>query len=254
MERQNAILDMVKKNGAVTCADLVAQFQVSMETIRRDLLILEQAGQLQRVHGGAVSTGNMQPMLDLQQRNRFHSAEKMSLSQTAAAYIQEEDILAVDSGSTAILFAQMLKSHFTKLTVVTYSMDVFEALCDWKDFRVILCGGDYRKEERAFCGALTLAQLEKLHVQKVFLFPTAVSLQSGICDFDQELYLLQKQLLLTGEEIFILADSSKFEKKSLLQLSPIRKDYIYITDENLPAEIARLYEENGIQISKGKLS
>lgn len=250
-ERQNAICALVKKDGAVTTGKLMSQFQVSIETVRRDLLILEQAGQLVRVHGGAVAPGAMQPMLELPQRNQSHSQEKRLLSEAAADFVRDGDILAVDSGSTAILFAQTLKERFSRLTVVTHSMDVFQLLCDHRQFRVILCGGDYLQQERAFHGALTLEMLRKLHVQKVFLFPSAVSLEFGICDYQLELYQIQKQLLTTGEELFILADSSKFEKKALLQLTPMQRDFVYITDSGLPEEIYKLYTENGIRIITG---
>ena len=164
---------------------------------------------------------------------------------------EEGEILGVDSGSTAILFAQALKERFRKLTVVTHSRDVFELLCDYEAFTVILCGGHYLGQERAFYGPLALETLGKLRVQKGFLFPSAVSLEAGICDYQQELLTVQKALLEASEQVFVLADSSKFEKKALLRLSDMERNYTYITDGGLPEEIRRLYTENGIRIHTG---
>lgn len=251
-ERQDAICAMVKKDGAVTTGRLMEQFAVSIETVRRDLLVLEKAGKLLRVHGGAVAAGDMQPMLALPQRNQANSGRKQSLSRAAAELVSEGDIVAVDSGSTAILFAQALKERFSKLSVVTHSRDVFDQLCDHREFTVILCGGHYLKEEKAFYGSLALETLAKLHVQKAFLFPSAVSLEFGICDYHQDLYQIQKQLLSSAEAVYILADSSKFEKKALLQLSPMKREYTYVTDSDLPEEIKKLYAENGLQVIKGE--
>lgn len=250
-ERQEQICAAIKKNGAVTTGALVEAFGVSLETIRRDLLELEKAGRLTRVHGGAVAAGEMQPPMELPQRNRSHSAQKLALSRLAAELVEEGEILGVDSGSTAILFAQALKERFRKLTVVTHSRDVFELLCDYEAFTVILCGGHYLGQERAFYGPLALETLGKLRVQKGFLFPSAVSLEAGICDYQQELLTVQKALLEASEQVFVLADSSKFEKKALLRLSDMERNYTYITDGGLPEEIRRLYTENGIRIHTG---
>jgi len=250
-ERQDLICALVKKDGAVTTGALVARFGVSVETIRRDLLELERAGRLTRVHGGAVAAGDMQPLLELPQRNLAQSSQKQALSWVAAELVSEGDMIAVDSGSTAIHFAQALKERFSELTVVTHSRDVFDLLCDHARFTVILCSGHYLKGERAFYGPLVLDTLQKLHVQKTFLFPSAVSLEGGICDYQQELYPVQKQLMACGEKIFVLADSSKFERRALLRLSAMKCEYTYITDGELPEEIKELYRENGIQLING---
>ena len=250
-ERQALICDSLKKNGAVTTGGLVSELGVSIETVRRDLLDLEKAGRLTRVHGGAVAAGDMQPPMELYQRNRSHSPQKQALSRLAAEYVSEGEFLAVDSGSTAILFAQALKERFRKLTVVTHSRDVFDLLCDHKDFTVLLCGGHYLRQERAFYGPLVLDALGKLRIQKSFLFPSAVSLEDGICDYQQELLSVQKSIISIAEQVYILADSSKFEKKALLRLADMDRRYTYITDGQLPAEIRNLYLENGIRIYAG---
>lgn len=248
-ERQNLICELLQKNGAVTTAGLMEHFHVSIETIRRDLLVLERNGQLFRVHGGAVSGNNMQPYPELPQRNLSYSAQKRALSLTAATFISEGDLIAIDSGSTSNVFAQVLKESFRELTVVTFSRDVFELLCD--RFTVILCSGHYMKDEHTFYGPLTLDSLSKLHVQKAFLCPSAISLEYGICDYQEPLYLLQKQLLHCGEETFVLADSRKFEKKALYHIEAMRSEYRYITDDELPEELKKLYAENGIHIYTG---
>lgn len=250
-ERQSKIQRMLQKDGAVTTSNLVALFDVSVETIRRDFLTMEQNGLLTRVHGGAVANGEMKPFADLAHRNLEFGDQKKELAATAARFVNDGDYIAVDAGSTAIAFAEALKERCSDLTIVTYSSDVFEILRNHKNFSVILCGGHYKKNENSFFGNLTLEMLERLHVQKAFVFPSAISLEFGICDYQQDFYLLQKKLLAISDSIFILADSSKFEKKALMKLDDMRPEYTYITDSRLSGELKNIYEENNLKIFNG---
>lgn len=252
-ERQNKIYDIIQRDRAVTTAMLVRAFGVSIETIRRDLLTLEQCGKLMRVHGGAVAKTEMKPFLDLNQRHKEFRKQKHALSMKAADFIDDGDIIGVDCGSTAIYFAEVLKEKFSQLTVVTHSKEVFNILCDHKDFSVILCGGHYLREEIAFCGELTLNMLRNLHIQKSFIFPSAVSLEYGICDYHKDLYQIQKQMMASSDKVHILADSSKFEKSGLLKLDSMKTEYVYVTDSSLQGDVVNLYKENHIQIYLGEL-
>ncbi len=245
-ERQEKICQMLCENGAVTTAHLVQVFDVSVETIRRDLLSIEQQGRLTRVHGGAVASGGMKPYYALPRRNQEFSKEKRELAQVAMAFIREGDYIGLDTGSTANVFAEVLKEQFENLTIVTHSMDLFEILTD--QFPVILSGGRYLKEEKAFYGALALESFDHLRVQKAFIFPSAVSLRFGICDYQQDLFPMQKKLIEIADQVFVLADSSKFESRALLKIDDMRPEHYYVTDSLLTDELKNLYVENGMQI------
>ena len=251
-ERQSKIYGLVKRKGAVTTAELMEAFSVSIETIRRDLLVLEQSRMLQRVHGGAVAVGEAKQFQTLAGRKEENERQKRELVRTAAQLVREGDTIGIDSGSTAILFAEAVRERFSCLTVATYSLDVFEILCRHKQFQVMLCGGYLYKEENSFYGCFAVEMLKKIHLQKVFLFPLAVSLQYGICDYQKELYPMQRQLIDSGDPVYVLADSSKFGKNSLLKLGDMNPGYIYITDSGLPDELSKLYRENHIKIITGK--
>ena len=248
-ERQDKIYDIIKNNDAVTTSALVKLFGVSIETVRRDLLEMERQGLLLRVHGGAVAMGEMKPYLNLNERNKEFTEEKQQLALRASEFIAEGDIIGIDSGSTAISFSEVLKEKFSNLTVVTHSVDVFNLLCD--RFSVILCGGHYLPNEKAFYGSLTLSMLKNLHMQKAFIFPSAVSLEFGICDYQRDLYQIQEQMIKSSDEIFVLADSSKFEKKALLKLDNMKTEYRYITDCKINSELKKLYREHNINLYIG---
>ena len=247
-ERQNEIDALLQKNGAVTTGDLMTRFDVSLETVRRDLMVMEQQGRLARVHGGAVVHGEMKTYAELRVRNLEYSDEKLMLGRAAAQLVQEGDIIAIDAGSTALGFAEALKARLSRLTVITHSLDVFECLCNYRDFSVILCAGHYMRAENAFYGALTLGVLRELHAPKLFLCPAAVSLRGGICDFNLELFQIQQQMLKIADEVYVLADSSKFEKNALLKLDDMKSNYCYVTDNGLPPELRKLYAENGLRV------
>ena len=100
-ERHNAIVKTIKKGGAVTTASLVKSFKVSIETIRRDLLQLEKEGVLKRVYGGAVDKSGMKAFHSLQKRNEENEDLKRELSKNAADFVNENDVIAIDTGSTA---------------------------------------------------------------------------------------------------------------------------------------------------------
>lgn len=252
-ERQDKIYDMIQHSRAVTTAMLVQTFGVSTETIRRDLLEMEQNGRLMRVHGGAVAKTEMKPFLNFDQRHKEFKAQKYALSVKAAEFIKEGDIIGVDCGSTAIYFAEVLKEKFSRLTVITHSKDVFDLLCNHKDFTVILLGGHYSREDKAFYGELTLNTLRDLHIQKAFIFPSAISMEYGIYDFQKDLYQVQKQMMKVSDKTYILADSSKFEKTGLLMLDAMKQDYVYVTDASLPDAVAKLYKENNLEIYMGEI-
>ena len=251
-ERQHKILEMLKKSGAISTTDLVRQFDVSIETIRRDLLFMENSGLLLRVHGGAVQKGTMQTFSSLKSRNLEHSEEKSNLSKKAIEFISNGDIIGIDAGSTAISFAEEIRNNFSFLTIITHSLDVFNILSGHKDFEIILCGGNFIPEERSFYGPLTANMIDSLHFKKVFLFPSAVSLKFGISDFSTELFQIQQHLLKSADEVYVLADSSKFEKNAIMKLDNMRESYTYITDGNLPDDLKKLYEENNIKIYTGE--
>lgn len=250
-ERHSKIRAALTKTGAVTVAELAKAFGVSDETVRRDLLALEREGILSRVHGGAIAVATIKPAGEFSVRIDEHRREKNELSQLAAELIEEGDIIAVDAGTTALEFADVIKDKFKNLTVITHSLGVFNILSHAETIQTVLVGGNYDKGEDAFWGHLTAQNLRSLHVAKAFIFPTGISLSCGISDFHLKLADVQHTLLSIADKIIVLADSSKFEKTSLCKLCDLKPEHIYVTDKNLPDTVYDLYRENNITLLKG---
>lgn len=247
-ERYRLIVDGVNKNGAVTTAELIKKFNISAETVRRDLLKLEKENMIQRVHGGAVASGAMKAHENLEERIKSNVTEKSELSVTAAGFIEEGDFIFIDSGSTAVCLSEAIADKFDSLTVVTHCLDVFKRLNGVKNIKVILCGGYFSCEDNAFYGEMTKEMLGKTHLKKAFVFPSAVSLKYGIFDYEPELMAIEKKAIEVSNEVFVLADSTKFEKTALFKLDDMKSDYTYITDSSLAQNLKAIYEQNGIKI------
>lgn len=246
--RREEICNLLKSHSAVSTTMLAERFGVSIETIRKDLLFLEKEFRLVRVHGGAVANSTSKPYQNLSKRMNDMRTEKFEISSIASSYVKNGDVIAIDTGSTAIEFINVLKDRFDSLTIITHSMDVFQRACNHKNFNIILCGGYYLREENSFYGSIAKDMLDNIHVEKAFIFPYALSLKNGICDLNPQLSEIQKKLISISDSVIVLADSSKYEKSALLKVSDMNPRYIYISDSKLPKEIKEVYKDNEINI------
>lgn len=247
-QRHNQIQQLLAKNGAVTVAQLTELFGISMETVRRDLSAMEQAGRLTCVHGGALPAAKAQIYSPLQLRLHAQTSEKHAIAQVAAKLVEEGDYISIGGGSTAVHFARALKQHIQNLTVVTYSKAVFDELRDVAGYQVIMPGGRFDPKEDIFYGDVTLQLLARVHVHKGFLFPFAVSLEHGLSNHNQIFCESFRQLLRSCDQAYVLSDHSKFERTAPYRAAAMLPEYIYITDAGLPQQLRQLYAENGLQI------
>ena len=247
-ERRNQIVELVNKLGSVTVQELVNRYEVSLESIRKDLSYLEKENQLKRVHGGAVALSKMKTFRQLNERIDQHKERKITLAKRAVSFISDRDMIAIDSGSTAAALIPFLAELPFSLTIVTHSLAVFSQLKDHPRHKVLLIGGQYLKEEAAFYGNLALDSIENLHVSKAFICPSAVSITHGISDYEPHLILIQKSYIAHADEVYVLADSTKFEKNALMRICDIGVPNAIVTDDRLDPGVLELYQKNHIRI------
>ncbi len=252
VERQKEIMDLLKEKEAVRISELTGRFSVSVETIRRDLLELEKQNFLKRVHGGALRIPRGGEYPARQERTQRNRERKEELVRYARGMVRENDTIMVDCGSTAVEFARMLAENFERLTVITNSLEVFETLRVREQYELFLCAGFFLHRENAFYGAWALEALDHFHAATAFLFPSAISIQYGIMDYDKDLYPVQKKMIERSAAAVFLADSGKFEKSGLLKLADLGEGCCIVSDSGLRDEIRELYRENGIRIISGR--
>lgn len=247
-ERYNHICNIVEENGFASITELANELKVSGETIRRDLRYLENHNKLIKTHGGAISIQQRNEAKTLEIRNDECNELKDELSEYALRFIKEEDTIAIDSGSTAIQFCKKIAKTFSKLTIVTNHTDVAYCFKNCRDITVIVCGGLFIPEENAFYGDMAADFLEKLHVSKAFIFPSAISLKNGISSCNHKLAGIQKTYFKIADKVIILADSRKFESSGFIKLSDVTPLCTFVTDRSLNKEILDLYKEKGISV------
>lgn len=248
-ERRNKILELLNRRSSVTVAELTALFQVSLETIRRDLEYLEQQGALKRVHGGALSMNRMQNYTGLSVRSTEHQTEKRQIARAALSHIHEGERIALDAGSTTNELAHLLCDSFQELTIVTASLPIFEILSEKPGFQVILTGGFYLPGEKAFYGHLALDTIRQLHVSVFFHAPSALSLSFGLSEHIRELAEIQRALIASADRVIVLADSSKFETCAALKVCDLSRRFLYLTDSGLSEEIRTAWQKASFDIS-----
>ncbi len=249
-QRHEFILNELAKKGSVTVADVSTALSVSAETIRRDLILLETHGKLRRVFGGAVPTELPKHFESLQERFDRNTDLKYELSRYAANLIDEGDTVAIDSGSTAKIFAEVLAERFKSLTIITYSNTVFNILKD--KFKVILIGGEYIASDDFFGGHIAENTLSQFRFNKAVVFPVAISLENGVETYTAATMGLQKVMLRKADRTLVLADSDKFGAYAPMKSFSLCDEHIYVTDSKINPETVKAFEENGFMLVTGE--
>ena len=248
-ERYDIILSLLREHRSVTVSDLTARFGVSIETIRRDLAHLEKQGKLMRVHGGAIdTTGRKYEFSELTERLDENVDKKNSLSMAAVGLIAENDIIALDSGSTTSQLACILCEKFKNLTIITYSRDIIDIITENSDFEVISLGGRYMKSEHIFRGHIAEENLKRLHADLCFVAPSSISLRYGAMVNLMEYHTIMRGFLDISDRRYLVADSTKFETTLPYRLCELSEADAIITDNELDPALAELYAAHDIRI------
>lgn len=242
-QRHNIILDLLKQQGTVYTSSLAEETGVCSETIRKDLLQLEQRGLLLRVHGGAVPAAHARlqvqtgaEYISFQTRNTQHMHEKEAITRHAAAFVREGQVIALDYGSTSQMMARTLKERFRSLTVITSSVKNAMLLADCPGFTIILTGGVLNKEEYTLVNDFT-PLLEHFHIDLFFMTVTGVHPSIGFTDQRIGDARMQRELHKMASHTIVLADSSKFARGSLVKICGLNDVDLVITDDGLSSAV-----------------
>ncbi|MCE9612961.1 MAG: DeoR/GlpR family DNA-binding transcription regulator [Lentisphaerae bacterium] len=247
-ERFKRILDAVKTRRAVRVDDLCAELGVSAATIRRDLVELDRSGQLRKVHGGAVSLeGRLEePIFD--DKAAEAAAEKRAIATVARTYIQPNDCIYLDGGSTILALAEKLVDMHP-LTVVTNSLRVATALASGSP-RIMLVGGELRRLSQTFVGPLTQPMIEHVHVDKAFMGTLGLTLEDGMTTTDPAEAFTKRLIMQRASQVFLLADSRKFGKVAFAHAGSLQELDIIITDSKLDTHLERELMRQGLELIK----
>ncbi len=233
--------------GEVSVADLAAKLGVTGKTIRQDLEKLESKGLLQRTHGGAVlANEGYSGLFQNTAPNPKRLKEKRQAAEQAVRFIEPGDIIALDSGSTTLEIAKQLANE--PLTVITNDLYIIGELIKKDQIRLVVPGGIRSRNQLVSEDAGRF--LRKLNVRKSFLSATGIHLEYGLTIFTQ-MHVEQKRALIeTAEQVFCVADHSKFDKCALITFASVKEVPTIITDAGLSEETMARYTEAGIRIER----
>ncbi|SHI50007.1 transcriptional regulator, DeoR family [Clostridium cavendishii DSM 21758] len=247
-DRYQKILELLEQNDSVRVSNLIKIFNVSMETIRRDLDHLEKKGLLKKVYGGAVRERINTNQASFNVREKEFIEEKQEIAKIAIRYITEGQSIALNSGTTTLEIAKLLKINFEKLTILTNSVAIALELSDMSKYTIILCGGIFNGEEYSLAGEFALENISKFRIDTAFISVSGISLLDGFTDHNLDEIQIQRKLIEISQQVFMLSDSSKFDTLSLLKLCDISKADMIITDSKLNDNILNKYKANDIEV------
>lgn len=246
-ERQREILEYMKsRDNTVTIEELKKIYRVTNETLRKDLIEMEQSGAIYRVFGGAVLQEKVKEVPFLQ-RYQEHMGAKMEIAREAVKLISDRDFIALDAGSTNLCFAMSFPEE-TQISVLTNSCDIARALCEKTQARVLMTGGQLRAKNMSMTGEVAEDVLQKYKVSKVFLTCAGVGLDYGVMDAHESESRVKKAMIRIASEKYLLVDHTKFEGVTPITVCPLESLTAIITDSGTDMQIVESYKQAGIRV------
>ncbi len=234
--RQSAIIDSARSFGTVRIADLARELGVSLETIRRDVGPLVDAGELVR-HHGAVSPAASGPEAPFERRMRENAREKRRIARHVATMIADGDSIMMDTGTTTSLLARELVRK-SGLTVVTNSSDVARTLATANGNRVFLAGGELHGDNGAAFGRSAIDFIGNFSVRHAIISIAAIDAATGLMDHLLAEAEFARAVLQCGQQRMVITDNTKFTRTALIRVCPFSAFDLLVTDTAPPQAIA----------------
>jgi DeoR family fructose operon transcriptional repressor len=246
-ERQASIVSRARAQGRVEVAELAQFFDVTPETVRRDLTALERAGLLRRVHGGAVVVDLFGFEPALAARESVQTSEKARIAERALSLLPEEGAIALDAGSSTYRLAEVLPAD-RALTVVTNSIPIASLLANRSALTLHLVGGRVRGRTFATVDVAALEYLRTVFVDVAFLGINGFSIEHGLTTPDSAEAAVKAALVASARRSVLLADSTKFGAAHFAHVVDLAQIDVIVTDTALSDEAASEIEAAGPQV------
>jgi len=246
-ERRSEIINKIKTQRMIKVADLVSEYRVSVETIRRDLEYLESAGFLRRVYGGAVAVSLYGQEPGYSHREVANYDQKRAIGIKAAELIDDGDTLFFDVGTTALEVARNLKDK-KDLTVITNASLIAHEMIQVPNCRVILLGGELRSGELSVSGHICDQNLLNFYANKLIMGAGGISLQSGYTDYHITESNTRRCMIERSDIIIAVADYSKFGVTAMNYTCPVNRVDKLVTDWTVSKDIIQDFRESGVEL------
>ena len=244
-KRRNEIVAMLNEQQAVTNNELMERFGISVETVRRDLAYLEKRGDLKRVYGGAVKNEIARKEPQYINREQKNNDEKQRIAQAAQSFINNNDIVFFDLGTTVEMVAKKLDRD-KNIHAFTNAMRTAIILSE-KAEEVILTGGKIRAGEYSLSGGMAEDNISRFNIDKAIIGAAGIT-DTGVSDFITDEASFRTKVIENAAEVILIADHTKFGIKAMCNVCDISRISILITDDKAPKEMLTSIERKGVRV------
>ncbi len=247
IERQHEIVRLTNAQGKVNVVELAKLFGVSEVTIRSDLAILDSKKLLIRSRGGAMVNDALNRELSLKEKKQKNSELKQKLGQAVAQFIQDDERIIIDSGTTTQAVAANLRAH-RDLVVMTNGLNIAEELASLEKVEVMMTGGSLRKKSMSFYGPQAEQALRLYQFDKLILGVDGFDLTSGLSTHFEAEAQLNRLMVNAAREVIVVTDSSKFGQRCFHLICQPQAVHTVVTDDGIPPDYAQALSQQGIRV------
>ena len=249
--RRRSILSHLAQVGSETIIDLSKRYHVSTMTIRRDLKSLQQDGYITMTHGGAIYDGDTFQQYETHhiERATIRAAEKRAIGRYLAThFVDDEDVLFLDSGTTVRAMIPFLKDK-PNLTTASNSTRTIEALFrHLPDSTILGTGGELSSVAQSFVGPVAERFFQDFFARKAFISGVGFSIQAGLADSQLLDTAVKKAMIRSAENSIVVIDSSKIDYTAMIQVLATPEIHTLVTDEGISDSLRQDIENAGIDL------
>lgn len=248
-ERQRRIEQYLARVEFASLEDLAKHVSASPSTVRRDLNLLESAGQIRRTHGGACLV-NLKPASEeyvFAQRETVQLTEKEAIAKVCAGLIQPGQSVIIDAGTTAFQVARELQKQDKAVHVITNSLPVANLFASTTDSEVIVSGGIIYPKLGVLVGPLAVETFSKTHADVAIMSGGGITLE-GVTNSHALLIEIQRAMIAGGGRVIFCFDHTKMGRKSVAHLCEIGSIDLVVTDAAAPAELVNALRQAGVEV------
>lgn len=250
IERRNEILVKLQEENKVLVNDLSQYYQVTEETIRRDLEKLEQEGFAKKTYGGAIFCDNLGVELPYNVRKQANIKEKQIIADMIGKLVQDGDRIMLDASSTTLYVSRMLKKK-KNLTIITNSIEILLELADKTDFKVMSTGGTLKEGALALVGQQAERMVDNFYADIAIVSCKGIEMEHGITDSNEPDVQMKSHFIRASKKRILAVDSAKFDKISFVKMNDLTDFDILVTDKEPDEKWKEMLEQTQIEVYYG---
>ncbi len=244
--RQQEILEVARQTGRVTVEEMVERFEVTPQTIRKDLNELCEGRLLARVHGGAVLTSGIENV-GYEARRIIAADEKDAIGKLCAEEIPNNASLFINIGTTTEAVARALLNH-RDLLVITNNLNVANTLIQNPSCEVIVAGGVLRRSDGGLIGEATADFIGQFKVDYAVIGTSAIDEDGALLDFDYHEVRVAQAIIENARRTYLVADKMKLERSAPMRIGHISQISAFFTDDMVSAKLAQVCSQHGVRV------